>query len=512
MGRRASDCGAYFTGADFAAAQDLSSASDDVDFLSMDQSYANSPRGGLSEGSEECGSPNPAQVEMYMGGRGSVKRHTIAGAAAAQQVPDSPRKRRTGLMTVMEKPPEIPAELVLEVESRIALQTTQRCASPISFLPFPDVSPSSLPPMSPLSSPSNPPSSLRQRRTGLSTVMEASKVNRVNSLKEPHSLHLPNERYSPVRRLSEGNPALSPLRGDRSSTAISPAQPSSLEQSPCEIKALQEEYRQLNLETRLSLDSQSSGYHSPQFLRPPTPPVSLTGPRRCSESSVNTTTEASDVGSRLQPNRIATSTSAVSEPGEMIAAMYEDMYSTNSDANSRRFSYPNSPAHHAGSAREKHSLTQHLQQLCLQQKINEAAADSPGIGNRFKGSITQGVPSLTAITPNTTPAITPITTPGITPGSTPKRERRPPVSPRLLSGLKTPVITHSQSFDAAFDNHSLRIDLWGKNHSASTEDYLQFPVDASLVGNTGLGPQICVTDVMGDQINLVFSEPMDESS
>ena len=40
---------------------------------------------------------------------------------------DSPRRRRTGLHTVMEKPPEINAELVQEVECRMrAQQSNQR--------------------------------------------------------------------------------------------------------------------------------------------------------------------------------------------------------------------------------------------------------------------------------------------------------------------------------------------------------------------------------------------------
>ncbi len=52
--------------------------------------------------------PSPAQIERYLGGRGGGKRHTIAGAPQ----PDSPRRRRTGLMTVMEKPPNIPPDLI----------------------------------------------------------------------------------------------------------------------------------------------------------------------------------------------------------------------------------------------------------------------------------------------------------------------------------------------------------------------------------------------------------------
>ena len=52
------------------------------------------------------------QIERYLVGRGGGKRHTIAGAPPQQPGPDSPRRRRTGLMTVMEKPPNIPPDLV----------------------------------------------------------------------------------------------------------------------------------------------------------------------------------------------------------------------------------------------------------------------------------------------------------------------------------------------------------------------------------------------------------------
>ncbi len=61
-----------------------------------------------SSGGGGGGGPSPAQIERYLGGRGGGKRHTIAGPPQ----PDSPRRRRTGLMTVMEKPPNIPADLV----------------------------------------------------------------------------------------------------------------------------------------------------------------------------------------------------------------------------------------------------------------------------------------------------------------------------------------------------------------------------------------------------------------
>ena len=175
--------------------------------------------------------------------------------------------------------------------------------------------------------------------------------------------------------------------------------PSSTEQSPCEIRALQEEYRQLNHEARglstmgdhhgLSTsdsNTPSSGCHSPQYLQPPTPPVSLPHlSRRCSESNV-------------RPADSWSSAPAAEE--DLMAAMYEEMYSVPpaEGSSSRRFSYPNSPSHSGSrqaAGREKHSLTAHLQQLSLQHQLAEAG----GIGSntRFKGSITQGnsiIPSL----------------------------------------------------------------------------------------------------------------------
>ena len=209
-----------------------------------------------------------SMLERYLVGRGSGKRHTIAGGGISSVLPDSPRRRRTGLMTVMEKPPKIATALLHEVESRIHVQ---RPVSPLAFLLNNDSS-HSLPPQSPppVTSPSKP-SLLRQRRTGLTTVLETGKTinGRMSLSKEPYSLPLPADRYPLNRRLSEGAPAFSQFR-----TIPSPSLPSSTDQSPCEIRALQEEYMQLSKDTRLSQDSghSSSGYHSPQFLRPPSPP------------------------------------------------------------------------------------------------------------------------------------------------------------------------------------------------------------------------------------------------
>jgi len=480
MGRRASDCGVYSSlvipsmGLEeslsrFKEAEDSDSKkSDDIN---IDPSFYN-----LSEVSMGNFDQDPSV--QYLG-RDSGKRHPSGHTqgGSTSHSPDSPRKRRTGLMTVMEKPPEIPHDVVSEVETRI---NNQRAVSPGPYLQFPSQDSGNIfPPLSPipLTSPSHFPS--RRGRQSCS---------RVSSLKEPHSLYLSNERYSPVRRLSEGNPLT------RSGTINQPISiPSSCEQSPCEIRALQEEYRQLNQDTRLSIDSASSGYHSPQYLCPPTPPVSMiplpgqSSLRRSSESNV-IVQESQDT------NRPFASSTTVNDPTELMAAMYADMYSTKDHA-SRRSSYPNSPSHTSVS-REKHSLTQHLQKLCLQQRITEASNETTTLGIRFKGSITQGVPSLAATTPTATPGLTPI--------STPKHIVKPP----SITSLKTPDRLNSQSFDEAFSKQ-MSLSLWGNNYSpsnfAGTDEFFQLPIDP--VQN----PEISVTNVMGDEIKVVLSEPMDES-
>jgi len=487
MGRRASDCGVYsslalppsleeglarFKEAEHA---DTKKAED----ISLDPNFYN-----LSEVSMI--SYDPETSVQYLSRDTATKRQTGGQGGSTSHSPDSPRKRRTGLMTVMEKPPEISHEVVSEVETRI---NNQRAMSPGPYLQFPDGG-NTFPPHSPLS-PLSPiplvsPSHFPSRRGRQS-------CSRVSSLKEPHSLYLSNERYSPVRRLSEGSPLT------RSGTINQPLSiPSSCEQSPCEIRALQEEYRQLNQETRLSIDSASSGYHSPQYLCPPTPPVAtipLPG-----QSSLRRSSESNVIIQETQdPNRPFASSTTVNDPTDLMAAMYEEMYSTKDHAN-RRSSYPNSPSHTSSSSREKHSLTQHLQKLCLQQRITEAANEAAtGLGIMFKGSITQGVPSLSATTPTATPGLTPI--------STPKHIVKPP----SITNIKTPDRLNSQSFDEAFSKQ-MSLSLWGNNYSPSnlsgTEDYFQLPLDhSSLVQN----PEISVTNVMGDEIKVVLSEPMDES-
>jgi hypothetical protein len=61
---------------------------------------------------DELGSSSAQQIERYLVGRGGGKRHTIAGAPQPGAGPDSPRRRRTGLMTVMEKSPDIPPDIL----------------------------------------------------------------------------------------------------------------------------------------------------------------------------------------------------------------------------------------------------------------------------------------------------------------------------------------------------------------------------------------------------------------
>lgn len=361
MGRRASDSGAYHN---ILAASLLSQYKEAEEHVTSSQTDAqvsmpwDLTTQDLKRGQEQL------QMDLYLGTGSQEGKRNGLGAP----LPDSPRKRRTGLITVLEQPPDISQELVCEVESRMTQQQSQPTTLP--FLQFNSLDTylsAALP--SPQASPSKP--GLRQRRSGMTTAPGKTTCSRVNSLKEPYSLHLPADRYSPVRRLSEGMPL---------TTGQGTSLPSSTEQSPCEIRALQEEYRQLNQEARVSADSTSpsSGCHSPQYLAPPTPPVSLPHlSRRSSESSV----------------RPAESWSSPGEE-ELMAAMYEEMYSAppGDGPASRRFSYPNSPAHSGQRAagREKHSLTAHLQQLSLQHQLAEAGGLGIGRDTRFKGSITQG--------------------------------------------------------------------------------------------------------------------------
>ncbi|KAJ8916548.1 hypothetical protein NQ315_000190 [Exocentrus adspersus] len=62
-------------------------------------------------------------VARYMQGRGNTKRHTMANPEDVHSLQSTSssggRTRRTGLLTVMERPPVIPPEIVMEVEARM---------------------------------------------------------------------------------------------------------------------------------------------------------------------------------------------------------------------------------------------------------------------------------------------------------------------------------------------------------------------------------------------------------
>ena len=193
MGRRSSDCGAYSAllaaqmyhkqlEAAAAAGREGMHSSADLE-ASAEVSPPTRPKLQNFLSVEE----DSTLMEQYLGGRGCGKRHSIAsssslGAGSSNsplgQLPDSPRRRRTGLITVMETAPEISPALRQDVENRIR----PRPISPLNFLLHNVIDahvggagllqqPSSPPPVS---SPSKH-LSLRQRRTGLCTVLETGK-------------------------------------------------------------------------------------------------------------------------------------------------------------------------------------------------------------------------------------------------------------------------------------------------------------------------------------------------
>lgn len=510
MGRRSSDCGAYSAMLAAHLYQKQLEARDRGDSTMMHGSVdleQDTPPTRHRLQNFLSVEEDSALMEQYLGGRGSGKRHSIASSSgpntsSASQLPDSPRRRRTGLITVMETAPEISPALRLDVENRIR----PRPISPLNFLLHNVIDshgglhqPSSPPPVS---SPSKH-LSLRQRRTGLCTVLETGKTvssRAPSSSKEPYSLPLPGDRGQMSRRLSEGSPLFCQYRSAAPATAGAgvPSLPSSNDQSPCEIKALQEEYNQLSKETRLSQDSghSSSGYHSPLFLRPPSPPFFGTpsGSRRASDSNPRL----------LEETDFQNQSNTQQEEGdESLSALYEDMYSSHDSPrrghSSRRFSFPNSQALGGAGGEGSPSLTKHLQQLCLQQRLVQSAGvagcteATSHTETKMKGSITQGVPSLSATTPATTPS-------GTTPATTPKRERTPIYPVKVHLGQSQSLDDSARQWPAVMRR---------EERVSSTENCYQIePEDLSL--SAGLTPAICVTNVRGDEFKLLYSEPMDQ--
>jgi len=343
----------------------------------------------------------------------------------------SPRKRRTGLRTVTDNPPNIPPELVFEVENRISSQRSISPLPPLMFASSP-LSPSSSSSLSP--SPYSSPCklNLRQRRSGLSVVTEGKQTcRRVSSLKEPYSTIPPSDRHSPTRRLSDAT------------------QPSMSDRSLSELRALQGEYQQ---ET-LAFDFNTSKI-SQQFLQLPSSPVTF------DHFFYNS----------LQHDREETTCPPSPASEELMAEMYEEMYSTaKPKKHSRSFSFPTSPSFTATQVRERHSLTHHLQELSLHQQQGDSADLSSDL-IRNKGSITQGVPSLSATTPCSTPTHTPL--------STPKRQRRP-----SLTG-QTSQMLYLGDYSCGDQN-------FGSSGHASQ-------------GQGDVCPVIRVTDDQGDRVGLHY--------
>ncbi len=457
------------TGSEDSAEQCLSAAQQTLIEANLESSASSSPNQDSNSAScqqqqrSESPCPYSVQVEQLLRRGGT---------------PDSPRRRRTGLDTVLE-PPEISPELAQEVESRMKIQQEAMDQSAAANLLaggagyVPSTSPISPSGSSVGSTGSSGGGSLRTRRTGLSgltTVMEVGKngSNGSGAAASSHSLHLPAGRYSPVRRLSDGSPA---FRAAAAAAAggYQSGLSCSVDPSPSDVRALHEEVRRLSRETAAAASSYDAGFSSVAssannfLLRPPSPSDGTSGTlaRRSSDSGVSSHSHQSPIrgvspvaatsvtGHRLRPS--VSSHSATSEPMQQL---YDDMYNTDPSSpgscggtplpthhpstqraggSSRRFSYPNSPVHHhlQQSQQSQHqpqtvakdlsnkqsaSLTQHLQSLTIQQKISRSrssgdesssSVDRGGGGqtNRFKGSITQGVPSRKATTTPTRRAV-----------------------------------------------------------------------------------------------------------
>jgi hypothetical protein len=495
------------------------------------------------------------QVEQLLKGAGAAMGSLLSGSASKRCHPDSPRKRRTGLDTVME-PPEISPDLQREVETRMG--------GALRLMPPPAGSRS--PSISPSPSPGGG-TSLRQRRSGLSTVPE--KVGGASSSSMyKDSLHLPTERYSPVRRLSDPPTSSAQIASQHRSHQSS--LPVSSNPSPSDVRALQEEYTRLHLEATggvagTSLPSSASsesaksailpnqqtsggGHLSPLFLlRPPSPSATNTSstslPRRLSDSGVGspfTDLKSSAAFSATGGPRLRPSASVHSATSEPMQQLYDDMYNTDPtppvfsagpgctspgltsgpSSSSRRFSYPNSPVHlhmarqaaqqnmlqqqqQALQQQQQHppqnsSLTQYLQGLSLQPAQEEGGGPSR---SRFKGSITQGVPGGRKSAPAAAAAARRIGG-ELTRGHSLKAQSNLATA---SSGAPPPSRTSGQ-FGSGLLAHTISVDegapppgapAWGRHHSVCAESF--------LAGETFKNPKICVTDASGDQVRLTGS-------
>ena len=438
--------------------------------------------------------------------------------------------------------------------------------------------------------------SIRERRRNcLSTVMEnkaaiaaikesASVGNGSPMSPSLAATHTPHPPYSPHRRQSEGSQSFfhanRPLSQQNWNSEVAPI---------IDVKTLQEECRRLHVETSAASSTASnslegSAANSSNFLLRPPSPTSKNGlnHRRLSDSVV-AHGGGDDSESRLRPS--SSSHSAASEP---IQQLYNDMYNTepasgqgslaasvigggagasaSAQPSSRRFSCPTSPVHYhhqhlaAGGGVnsrvplhvQQHqpqqplhppssSVIQNLQSLCLQQKVEAASRESsptPAVGNgtaagsRFKGSITQGVPSWTATTPTRGVTRHPSLKQPASLSAAAQPSASSPSCTRPLtsssgcrlgsSGSLTPTaMNHSKSFDDSYKRQiyqqlplAPRLSLGADEYAAQRRrEQEQMAAALAAYGAGENNPQISVTSVGGDEIKLVLNDQaMDESS
>lgn len=403
--------------------------------------------------------PNHQMVEQYLKSRGQMKRHTI---------PESPRKRRTGLHTVMEKPPVINPELVEEVESRIKNQTPCKPAHLNNQMP-----------------------KQRPAQTNLSTVLEMGK------LRGPEARDsLP---FSSARGYNE--------------TAIIP-QDSALPAK--HLIMMQEDILRQRKETQSSggsFESGSSGYMSSQLQLSPSSPnaqemyYGSSQARRASDSGVKMS-----LSNKVGPEMMGLSQGSKVEDKEPIQQLYHEMYNSELSvpipyiSNSRRYSYPDSPAHVPwDQSNQPARLSEHLQHLKLQKKTQgtpnlvvlsedtnvdprAVSCQPPQSNNCWKGSITKGLPSRN------------------TPCSTDQNLMRAAEAYTLVNPGMTGV---SKSFDENPSKHPCipvtTPSSWNNQQSTSI-----YETGKEVTSEDPFRPGICITR---DE-DLFFSngEPMDQSN
>jgi len=552
-GRRASDGGGAYLGGDCAEAPAAcGSSGPDTAPVSADCSSHSSGDDGRPTSpaaaapldlTSDSPVPYSVQVEHFL----KSQQASQAAAAKRPTAPESPRKRRTGLDTVLE-PPEISPDLQREAENRMG-------GGGLRLLPPPQGGRS--PSVSPSTSPVG--TSLRQRRSGLSTVHEKGANIVIGGGGEfKNSLHLPTDRYSPVRRLSDppggsGGSQNAPHHHRSHQSSL----PVSCDPSPSDVRALQEEYSRLHMEAvgaakiggtslpnTCSAESANHLLPSLSFLRPPSPTStasSLSLPRRLSDSGVGASAEVTR-SSSTGNHRLRPSTSSHSAKSEPMQQLYDDMYSTepvntplasagpcsspglsaSSQANSsRRFSYPNSPVHvHIArqAAQQQHqqhnllqqqqvfqqqkqphsgsSLTQYLQELSLQPAQEDGGGPSR---SRFKGSITQGVPGGRKSAPASAASRRV--------GGDLARGHSLKAHTNLAAAVAGPIVAPSAcgpfgsgyAFSADECAPPPGAPAWSRHHSVCAEDLLTtLPASSEILPK----PEICVTDVSGGEVNV----------